>query len=1211
MDGYPPAFVAHNVPLVVISGLGSTHDQVRAHENGIRISSELPLVKSEDAEALLKHFKTGDASDLAWNGREHSGRNKLRVKSVGRDYFLPTRNAVPASSSTPMSPTAKPILHSPLSPLSPGSSLFPDGLLDPKWVEKHQEHVPSAFVSFYTFTSDPNLATKNDNQLKTDISNIKSILSRSGYRTRLVVVLLSEKSIVQSPEIEERLSNIRKNTNLDSKTSLFFLPPNSSAVELQAFVESITSTIYPLCIEYYRDLSKHSRRKRNRGIVPPPTAPPTLGTSQTLSSQGWNVRYDFKLGVFAEFRQEMDAAVRSYESGYEGLLGPDVLEAISSWSPRWNEARLLADVFAFRILRCLLWNGNTTAAVRRWQSHRERILDFIDRRGKGSSTYGWEAWEARWATLMAEMVLKVAITDFNPETNSVYLSPEKAIAIGERTQPWELLHHPGYWYHAASKHLIARRNLALAIPEEDRSPPGSSPASAIASKAFTYDTYLCPEPHQENPLPGFHGVNHSELIIDCLSKAIKEFEVRKQSRLVQELQLIAAKEFMKQELWEDAIRVLRPLWQKMSYRHEGWWNAVEEIGWALRNAALHFGDGGSVLAVDWELMNKNFTNHPKWHYDITKSLQGLENVQTKPVVVLRDGEIHSFLSATFAFEHAGGKVGETCPSQLTVTSTALQNAAPITMTGLKIEFEGSMKPLVIRHQADAEAEVQRPVIFCKVPLEDAGSNGRSTQSGQADLTFRPSQTKVFEFSSLLREDGSVRAISATFSIISDTFDLDYEHAFESTITPDLWWGKYGVKKRIARANASSLVVLPKPPKMELKFVEIQGQYYTNEQIILRLEVLNEEEADAIANLEVRLLGEGAPPITLKAENVSETETGEDDGEEALNGTPLGKIPKAASTIVEVIIPPIDLPSVYELGLKASYNLVSDIETPISKALTMQLEVINPFEANYDFSPRIHLDPWPSFFAHEDSGDAAVLAAERKAHGLSQKWCLTARYASFAIEDLIVEDVDVEVIGTHGNIQCSTNKLIEIPEGGLRVSPRNLEEALFDTYTQKYSLDDRGTATLDVSLAIKWRRDSPNSPTNTSILAVPRLLVSSSEPRVLGAVSYSAKIPSLIHFDVTIENPSNHFLTFGLTMEPSEKFAFSGVKQSTLQLVPLSRRTMRFRLLPCVRGDWIGPVHCVIKDRYFQKVLKIAPTEGMRGDKEGILIWVPPDEDLEG
>lgn len=441
--------------------------------------------------------------------------------------------------------------------------------------------------------------------MKSDIHNIKSTLSGSGYKTRLVVGLLSEKSIVHSSDVEERLANIRKHTGLDSKTSLFFLPPQSSPVELQAFVETILSTVYPLSVEYYRDLSKHSRRKRNRGIIPPPTTPPTSGTSQTLSSQGWNVRYDFKLGVFAEFRQEMDAAVRSYEGGYEGLLGPDVLEAIASWSPRWNEARLLADVLAFRILRCLLWNGNSTAAVRRWQLHRERIRDFVDRRGKGSSTYGWQAWEARWATVMAELIKKVSILEFNSSTITLHLPPEKAIAIGERIQPWEQLHHPGYWYYAASKHLIARRNLAKAIPEEDRSPPGSSPASTTASKAYTYDTYLCPDPHEENPLPGYEGVDHSALIIETLSKAIAEFKQRGQHRLIQELQLTSGKESLKAEAWDDAVRTLRPLWQKMSYRKEGWWNAVEEVSWAFRSAATRAGDGGSILAVDWELMNNS------------------------------------------------------------------------------------------------------------------------------------------------------------------------------------------------------------------------------------------------------------------------------------------------------------------------------------------------------------------------------------------------------------------------------------------------------------------------------------------------------------------------------------------------------------------------------------------------------------------------------
>ena len=524
---------------------------------------------------------------------------------------MPNRSARPPEPSPRLhnsqgsSPVPRPILHSALSPLSPGSPVFPDGLLDPKWVEKHQDLVPSAYISFYTFTPDPKLATLHDNQLKTDINNVKRMLSQSGYKTRHIVALLSQGSIIKSPDVEDRLATIRKSIGLDSKTSLFFLPPRSSPVELQAFVETIISTIYPLSIEYYRDLSKHTRRKRNRGIVPPPTSPPTSGTSQTLSSQGWNVRYDFKLGVFAEFRQEMDAALRSYESGYDGLLGPDVLEAIASWSPRWNEARLLADVFAIRILRCLLWNGNSTAAVRRWQLHRERIRDFVDRRGKGSSTYGWEAWEGRWATVMGEIITKASIADFSSEKTTFFLPPEKGITIGERLEPFEFLHHPGYWFRLASKHLMARRLRALAIPEEDRSPPGSSPASQIASKTYMYDTYLCPDPHEEYPLPGAKGVDHSLLIIESLTRAISEFEKRKQFRLVHELSLQSANESMRREDWDSAFHILRPLWQKMSFRKEGWLEAVEEVGWALRNAAVHTGDGGAIVAVDWELLNRS------------------------------------------------------------------------------------------------------------------------------------------------------------------------------------------------------------------------------------------------------------------------------------------------------------------------------------------------------------------------------------------------------------------------------------------------------------------------------------------------------------------------------------------------------------------------------------------------------------------------------
>jgi hypothetical protein len=38
--------------------------------------------------------------------------------------------------------------HSPLSPLTPGSVAYPDGLITPTWVRKHSEILPSVFVHF-------------------------------------------------------------------------------------------------------------------------------------------------------------------------------------------------------------------------------------------------------------------------------------------------------------------------------------------------------------------------------------------------------------------------------------------------------------------------------------------------------------------------------------------------------------------------------------------------------------------------------------------------------------------------------------------------------------------------------------------------------------------------------------------------------------------------------------------------------------------------------------------------------------------------------------------------------------------------------------------------------------------------------------------------------------------------------------------------------
>jgi hypothetical protein len=484
-------------------------------------------------------------------------------------------------------------------------------LLTPLWVTKHQQLVPAAVINFFPLSLDPNMNSLRDNQLKIEINSLKNEWSESGFKTRFLTVLISEEGEGgYEGEIDDRVAGIRRATNLDQK-SIFVIPPDATLSELKDFVKSLFSLLQPSVVEYYRDLSKHARRKRNRNSIPPPTAPPTSGTSQTLSLQGWNVRYEFKLGIFAEFRQEMDAACRSYEGAYETLFGQEVFENIAGWDARFSDARLLGDAIAIRIIRCLLWTAQTTAATRFWVDHRIRTKDIVNRRGKGSKSYGWEAWEARWSMVMAQLIRRAktfsAVTETSTDQEpdlSIFIAPEKSIPINERVNPWEQLHHEGYWMYRSVKHTIARRSLAMQIPEEDRMPPSQSPASQIANKSYLYDTYLAPETHVESPLPEKSGFNHSELILSTLASALQEFAKRDQKRQVERLSLEIAEEYIRIGSWSEAYHILQPLWATLSWRRSGWWALMERFGWALRECALNLKESETLLRVDWELLNK-------------------------------------------------------------------------------------------------------------------------------------------------------------------------------------------------------------------------------------------------------------------------------------------------------------------------------------------------------------------------------------------------------------------------------------------------------------------------------------------------------------------------------------------------------------------------------------------------------------------------------
>ncbi|KAK0628924.1 Gryzun, putative trafficking through golgi-domain-containing protein [Bombardia bombarda] len=1192
MDEYPAGSLDHTIPFLLALGVSasSTFDSALSpalKEQASLIRSSLPTLETDQAHALLDYIQDRDASQLPCNGRESERRYRFRVRTAERSFLLPPRRArIPDGIETPPFP---PVLHSPFSPLSPVSSLYPDGLIDAQWTRKHQELIPSVLLCFYTLATDPSLATLCDNQIKTDVNNIRGLLSQSGYKTRLAVVLLSDRVAPSVDGIQERLDNIRKGCGIDSKT-FFLVPPNDSREDLERMAENMLVTLHSVAIEYYRDMGRHSRKKRGRGVAPQPTVPPTSGTSQTLSLAGWNVRYDYKSAMFAEYRLDMDNALRSFEQAYENLLSSELMEVIPSWSPRWNEARMLADVIAVRCLRCLLWNSQYSAASRRWQFHRERIADLVERRGRGTSNYGWEAWEARWATVVANLIEKADITDFAPSTFKLYLQPEKS-AMGERLQPWELLHHTGYWYRLASRHLYARRSYAHAMPEDDRRPPSFSPASRVAGKAFTYDTYMCPDPHEEYPIMGQPGVDHSQLIVDCLIRARSEFRKRNQIRLAAELSLECARELALIQDWPNIVELLRPLWLGMSFRTEGWLTIAEELCWALRTAAAMAGEADLVLAIDWELLNQSFTRRSKWHYDITRSLEGM-TPKTKPSIHVRDDKILSFISASFLFKDEEGKAGQSIQGQLAIKSNAHQGSAPIVFNSLEVEVEGSVRSVILRHQEDGEVAEQKQggAIITAVTLTEATDDSSEAEDeadrkailqGTAPLSLLPGQTLVFAVEIPLREPGETNAMSLKLKLQTESFDLQHSLTFQGGANANrLWYFPTSTPKRISRTNPLSVRVLPRPPKMEISHPTFMDQYYTDEPIYLEFKILNKEDLDAPAKLDAILLGDEAPPFTLEIdgrESQDSSTVGSD--ESRLLAVPLGAIASSKSLTVRLHFLPIDRANNYDLTVRVVYHLATNPGTPITQTAILQLNIVNPFEANYDLLPRVHPDPWPSFFDYEgvqqaaadddgnsSSNDAPPAAALSPPKGLTQTWRLVTRYASFASEDLRVLDVDIRLQASQ-TVRCFSTRLArQFPPGtGQIIKPKTMEEAAFDIVAQKSTLDDRSVAALDVALVIKWARlgsDDDDMVINTTALPVPRYSLFGIEPRVLASVAHiSASQQHLVELKVTIENASNHFLTFGLSMEPSDEFAFSGPKQTTVNVLPVSRREVTWRLLP--------------------------------------------------
>lgn len=1093
--------------------------------------------------------------------------------------------------------------------------------MTPLWFAKHQSQVPALFLAFFSISASG--TAESDEQIKADINVLRAALTRSGFKPRLAAILLSDKSILSVPQLDERLSSIRKATALDSKTGLFFMPPMSSQGEIATFVHSIMVALQPSCLEYYRDLTKHARRKKAKAGSVTPSIPVGFDI-QPLAPQGWHVRYEVKQGVFAEFRQEMDIAERHYSAAIDDIFHAEgIFETAPDASPRWNEARLLCDALALRIVRCQLWSAQTTGAVQSWINYKNRMKSLIQRKGKGTETYSWSAWESRWAETMAQLVQRAKLQPFQlpsakaedaeqePTVVQIYLAPEKSFVAAERLPPFHSLHHPGYWLNMAAKQFRSRLQKALAIPQADQIPSDQSPASQVAVRNADYDLYLVPPPDKEFRLArstdvaenDAHGCN---TLLNISQRAVEQFLKRNQTRLSDSVKLDLARDLINHDRHGDALQLLHPLWEETTWRTEEWHAIFTDLLLAVRTCAEHVQHSELFLTTTYELMSlpaSTLSEVTSIQESVKDSNLQLSADHGTLSLSFKDHERLCPVSLSFAFKGRQTHVGDALDCQLMLTSNIDPPSTALSISSITIRLSNS-RTITLAHSAETSVADTELLTLSSTEDHDA-----EHLTFRADLSFPASRRRIFGFQLLFREAIDIEITEASISFEGQGFTINHTFTRDAIHNLDSFYvAKKGGSTEIlsmSHKDTTAVTVLPKPPKVILVQTEPQKTFYAGELIRLSI-TLSNEEAGAVEGKVSVISTSSSDDSQPLAWTIDEAKHPHEDGSNNTEHDPvtqtISKIEVSDSRQLLLFAKPTDEPLRTEVQVTLEYNVVSDKSTPLKKSLTVAIDIVMPLDARFNFGPLLYEGDWPSYFS----------TGSGQGQGIPQRWRLGCQLQSSASEDFIVREIKPLVDHVIGD-SAAVASAAQLTEDQM-FFPGRSERYTLELSTTKHSLDDRRPTTVDCSLAVTWsRKESKESA--TTYLPIPRLTLPVSEPRVLCTVAASQPNDE---WDGTlryhIENPSTHFLTFAVSMEATEQFAFSGPKSRALSLAPLSRYQVEYHISLQEEaetqssaekdGCWIWPA-LQVTDSYYQKTLRVHPGgPGVRlDDKQNIGVLV--------
>ncbi|KAF7321602.1 hypothetical protein MKEN_00681300 [Mycena kentingensis (nom. inval.)] len=718
MNSYPPELLTQLAPIMFVAGLDAPQAAPAVAQSPTTPTT--PRQQPDPFVLLASRLKDAFLAQRKVAIWQPDKQKTFQIISVDPSVRFAPRKLVP-----PDDPQYSQ-MHSPLSPLTPSSPLHPDGLIAPIWIRKHTTLVPSVFVLFMRIFEFPPVTPrspldppdlererereaeekKRDLEMAADIALRKKTTNERNIK--LTVVLMASRRLLDDPTLDGRLTYIRRQSGLDSRAALFVLSPVSQT-ELGEFVKSLQQALYEPALEYYTAHSKRVRRKRNRhsqavsSYQIPQTPIGTAGLGRPLRPEGWTVRYEYKMGCFAEFRGEDDIALKHYQDAYATLVimfGSTMI--LPPRTKRWAEAKVLADCINIKVAKLYLYNNEHALALSHHNTHIRKFGDFSRGWGIGEETFEFWGWVARQHRVLAELLehgtqSKLVIPTHRPSTTQSQKSaapPMTALeAEAMRTMginPSHALQHPGYYYYMAAKCTEARRMRFLEVAENE--------VAQGQTAGYTNEK----------------KVDHLTLILELYTKAYELFKKyapaktqhQTQSRLTLWIAYRIGQTYYESGKYDMAVRFFERI--AKSYRRERWKLLLQPLLSTWYKCAQQMGDVELSIRLLVEMLGYGAEpddDPASLEEDLLAVLKSSVPPFPNPKPMVVDlPESRPILSSSVVFWAKEVKVRDPAAFQICLTAPTMTSIFSLPVSSIDIHVSELFPVISVLHDTSAESK---------------------------------------------------------------------------------------------------------------------------------------------------------------------------------------------------------------------------------------------------------------------------------------------------------------------------------------------------------------------------------------------------------------------------------------------------------------------------------------------------------------------------